>query len=386
MREREDTSYNVKQFIGSESQRIVSLDLIRVIAITSVISMHINEATLSGVARCTAVEFGSLGVPLFAMLTGYLMLDRDYSSRECIMRFIKCNLVPLFIALEAWNIIWAIMGHVTGTPIPLTQTVRIALFLGDFGGGFWYLPMVFGLYLGIPLISRALKWLTSREVRPYTVIFGCVLVYFGVVIPTVVEICPIFGWPISIKASLEFGVFGVNDELGRSLWPLYLVAGYVVRRKCHTGGSKPVICSLILFSLSFIGLICMRSQAYAAGVNFNPSNYANALLLVSSISLIVFFVSIEDAASRLPSIVKRILQTVSESSFGVYMIHFTVLGRLLTDVPWLQNFGPASFFMLGGSVLLVSLVIVIFVSFIPVLNRYLLLRKPRRAIPRQFRG
>lgn len=361
--------------IATPTRRLVSLDLARSIAIASVISMHINEATLTGLARSAAVSFGSLGVPIFAALTGYLMLDRDYRSAAGIKRFVKSSLLPMLVALEVWNGLWSVLGAVTGSPIPVEQTVKVALFLGDFSGGFWYVPMIFGVYLGLPLLANLLSYLSDPARRTYALIVAAAIAYFAIVIPTVTEVSAILGHPVGIRASLEFGVFGPNDELGRSLWPLYLAAGYRLKR-ARPHGVRWVLPAIAVCCASFALLCMMRSRAFDAGVGFNPSNYANGLVAVCSISLLTFLVSLEDLLAKLPRVLTGFVAIISRCSFGIYMIHFTVLGQILSHLPWALDKGCVSFLALEASVLALSAIPIAILSLIPGINRYVLLVKP----------
>lgn len=56
------------------------------------------------------------------------MLDRHYDS-EYLQRFLKRNLLPMFVALEVWNIIWYILGLLLNSPSTIQYSVKVALFM-----------------------------------------------------------------------------------------------------------------------------------------------------------------------------------------------------------------------------------------------------------------
>ena len=58
----------------------MSLDVLRTIAIVAVLVCHGSKTGLIAPFSALLLAVGQLGVPLFALLTGYLMLGRDYSS------------------------------------------------------------------------------------------------------------------------------------------------------------------------------------------------------------------------------------------------------------------------------------------------------------------
>ena len=75
-----------------KKKRILFIDHIRALAILMVIMCHVIDVNclfwlgyqeMSGVRQIilyTLLIFGRCGVPLFLMITGYLLLDRDYSQ------------------------------------------------------------------------------------------------------------------------------------------------------------------------------------------------------------------------------------------------------------------------------------------------------------------
>ena len=82
-----------------KKQRIVELDLIRCIAILFVVVTHSRTTFFSPEINRGPFIFyemiGVLGVPLFVMLTGYLMLDRSYKDTEQVNAYVSRSLLPV---------------------------------------------------------------------------------------------------------------------------------------------------------------------------------------------------------------------------------------------------------------------------------------------------
>ena len=117
-----------------ERKRILWLDYARCFAIICVVFIHsveriyveydaheiANLAASSLWFRNIAFAIGRLGVPLFLAISGYLLLDRDYSSADKIFKFYKHNLLPITanlilkclfaICFSLKRIKWAICG------------------------------------------------------------------------------------------------------------------------------------------------------------------------------------------------------------------------------------------------------------------------------------
>lgn len=76
-----------------EHKRIVSLDILRTIAILDVLLVHCTESVypmnnptllsysiLSQFLAISLFTLGRLGVPIFFFISGYLLLDKDYKN------------------------------------------------------------------------------------------------------------------------------------------------------------------------------------------------------------------------------------------------------------------------------------------------------------------
>lgn len=140
------------------------------------------------------------------------MLDRDYDG-PYLVKYLKRNLLPLVVSFELWNILyWALGKVISGNPdaINFSQMVKIAFFMDDTGSSMWYMPMIIGLYLGIPIISMLLKRVTATEQRVYAVILLLLLIYFGTAIPTLQQLNNSFTLDINIHNVLQMNIFGAS--------------------------------------------------------------------------------------------------------------------------------------------------------------------------------
>lgn len=95
-------------------KRNISLDIFRICAIFFVIMAHVFEdaynlpdlshlslSNLDAWSVYLGFTIGRLGVPIFLMLTGYFLVDRDWTDDK-IKRFYRNNLMRLFITWEVW--------------------------------------------------------------------------------------------------------------------------------------------------------------------------------------------------------------------------------------------------------------------------------------------
>lgn len=82
--------------MNTANKRVDWIDLARALAILFVVLCHSSEAIYSfdmkyvaslslqsRIFEFTSFTIGRLGVPLFLMISGYLLLDRDYTDQKC---------------------------------------------------------------------------------------------------------------------------------------------------------------------------------------------------------------------------------------------------------------------------------------------------------------
>ena len=153
--------------------RIYSLDIIRSIAIVMVLLNHAVESCFNINDYETAISInswnqsliiflftiGRLGVPLFLMLTGYLLLHRDYDAPGSIKHFWIHNLLSIVITWEIWLVFYNIfLSWLNNTPFDWILWGRQALFVNKLQMYHsWYLPMIIGVYIFIPFLAKGIK-------------------------------------------------------------------------------------------------------------------------------------------------------------------------------------------------------------------------------------
>lgn len=355
-------------------KRDAALDCIRVVAILSVIVVHIAPSTVPIPQLAVFQEIGSLGVPLFVILTGYLMVDRDYNS-DYLLRFIQRNLLPMFICLELWNVIWYILDRIFDSTEPARYYLKIALFLQVPKGPFWFLPMIFGLYLGIPLTSYLLHHFLAMKSHAYLyILMGCLLLT-GTLIPTTNYVRMIMSGRSGLSSVLEMNIFGVN-AWGGSVWMLYLLIGFGIQHfSSQLDKRLSTPWCLTGFVFSFFALLLFHLWARSRRVD-ESFFYTNVLVIVCSTFLFLALHKLNGLLTGLPRL-SYCLARVSKLSFGVYMLHFWIF-RALSSMAhsWFGlDTGYFLFVVLVFVCYLGSLVSVWVLSYIPLFRKWLLLMK-----------
>lgn len=217
------------------SKRVQWIDAARALGAVFVILCHCTEiiypiykldtayvASLNLFSRIFAFSAFTLwrfGVPLFLMITGWLLLDRQYDSKS-VIHFWKGSCLRLFLCTEIWIIIYDIISALLGShKLSVGFLVERMLFVRQSPmNHIWYMPMILGMYFFLPLIANALHSVDVSKLK-YIVMIFTIYAFF---IPTVnIVIRSMDGKPLSSLFSMGFsgGTYGI-----------YIIAGYLIKK------------------------------------------------------------------------------------------------------------------------------------------------------------
>ena len=162
----------------SLNSRNINLDLARSFAICSIVLCHCTEftyqltqeswstsSTLSQYVRTILFTLGRLGVPIFLMLSGFLLLQRHkMNNSDDYKVFIKRKWFPLLICSQVLIIIYYIYNLFFNVEIWSFKNLisQLMFFSLPRVPHWWYIPMIIGIYLLIPLIKYLNDKLSSK--------------------------------------------------------------------------------------------------------------------------------------------------------------------------------------------------------------------------------
>ena len=144
-----------------------SLDLIRCIAIILVICIHsmgmlktaINplEINTNHIIYAFLSSITEMGVPLFVMLSGALLLKKEENPRSFLKKRLKRIMIPFFI----WSIIiFSLDKFVTHQSLSIMDFIQKFLTHG-IHGTYWYIYMLLGLYLLTPILQKVFNKIST---------------------------------------------------------------------------------------------------------------------------------------------------------------------------------------------------------------------------------
>ncbi len=320
---------------------IAWIDLLRIIACLLVIISHSCDFFVGKFDQSpdfySGVAWGSLVrpcVPLFVMISGVLLLPIRVDTGVFYARRMKRIIIPLVF----WSIVLPILFYlylsVVKTTTPnidmeahtLGATVKkLYTFIFNFNYDtipFWYLYMLIGIYLFIPIISAWLTQASQRDIRRFILIW-----IVSLFIPYIQLLAPFLGYT---------GNYGNMGLLGVCDWNPYgtfyyfsgfigyiVLAYYLVRYPLNWSWNKTLGITIPVFLTGYLitlfGFLFMQEHY--------PANYAyleivwyfsGANVFLMTISLFIIFQKIRIGESAL-------LSRTASLTFGVYLCHFVIV-------------------------------------------------------------
>lgn len=99
------------------------------------------------------------GVPLFVMLSGYLLLGKDYPLPD----FLKRRFSRVVIPAVFWMLIYSLYGYLAnGSPATIGETLR-GIVTGPVHYHLWFIYLIIGLYLIYPILRGWVRHATEQE-------------------------------------------------------------------------------------------------------------------------------------------------------------------------------------------------------------------------------
>lgn len=342
------------------ASRIVCLDYLRVLATFAVIVVHISAqnwvATAANTFAWQTFNFYdgivSWSVPMFVMISGAVFLSREFEIKTIFSKYI----LRLVTAFLCWGGLYAlILGG--GKKQILLNTIH-----GHYH--MWFIPMIIGLYLCIPMIKRIAD---SETVTKYFLAVAFVITFF---LPQIVQMTNDFGGETAKELIAAFDVNLKNMNCHFVLgYTCYFIAGFYLSK---TDLSKKVRRTIYLFGVAGFtstvllnAFLAIKTQA-PAGVY-----YSNFTVNVLAECLAVFVWM----KYHFPNVkaLNAIMSKLSKYSFGAYLVHILIIEQLnnLWGLNSLSFCPIVSVPVISIVVFILSFAISGFIHQIPILKKYI---------------
>lgn len=295
-------------------------------------------------------------VPIFVMISGALFLKRSISIRIIFKKYI-------FRIITAY-IFWSALYSSLGLYINGTFSFKEAI-LHFFNGHYhlWFLYMIIGLYLVIPLCKSIIA---DFKLIKYFLILSFL---FAFLIPFFIEVGRYAFESVSYLLENSINLLFLKMPLG---FVGYFILGYYLN---YIEISKKKEIVIYLFGV-LGGIVAVVGTSIVAKNTNKPleiliQNFSPNILMLS----VALFVFAKQHLNRLSvdRKIKAIIAKLSKYSFGVYLSHALVLNIILRvfDYQVLFNNLILSTLFISIIVFIVSYIISFVFSHIPVINKYI---------------
>lgn len=328
----------------NEKENVGWIDLLRVVACLLVVFSHSCDPFVAHfdtnremfVTGVFAGSFVRPCVPLFAMMTAVLLLP--IRPGTTVNEFYKKRIGRIIKPLVFWSLALPLMAFCYFTVISpnttnpqlsvgdyttATLVQRLYTFLFNFNFDttpLWYLYMLIGLYLIMPIISSWLAQSSQKEIKTVLYIWGATLF-----LPYIKMVAPMLGYA---------GNYGHTGLLGECDWNVYgtfyyvsgfigylILAYYLKRYPLGWSWKKMALICLPMFAVGYT----VTSVGYIITNNYFPGNYAYLEILWYFTGINVFMMTfpIFVAVQKLNVKSRKWLSQAAKLTFGVYLCHFT---------------------------------------------------------------
>jgi len=297
------------------------VDFIRVTAVYLVILAHVSGqltniwGQISEDQWIIADIYGGIArasVPLFFMISGYLLLPRSENLRDFYAKRVTKVLIPLVV----WSLIylgWYCGGHPNACTPSLIQDL---LLVQGTSYHLWFLYSLLSIYLVLPVLRLMIRPDTDQKLLWYLIILWLIFK------PTLTIANRFWNFRINISAPLATG-FVCYFLLG------YLLGGIALSR-------LKIILSIVMWSFSTLVTIVgtylfTKSSGIYDGFFYD---FVSLNVILASGAAFILLRWISEAPIFASPQVHMLTRSLATGAFGIYLIHVIVIEVLSFGIPF----------------------------------------------------
>lgn len=293
--------------MGKEKNKIVYLEILRIIAILGVFFNHTETAGIHHYLETTnmvnywfGIYLASVAqycIPLFFMITGALLLKRDETITQ-VYRYRVLKIAIVIVLVVILQSIWNFRGNLTSLNFRIYLQY---LYTGGASVPHWFLYTYLSLMMVLPFLQRLAKVIENKSWFLYIFVSWEVLNSFL----RIVEFHT--GWG---RSQLALPMFG-----SCIVW--CLMGYFIENRSDDLFYNKKNI-----FLLLFISVVLTAESMHVNYLSLEKSHYIAHGDVFASVYAFVMFVIVRYICHQheLPNLLKRIICFAGAGVFGSYLI------------------------------------------------------------------
>ncbi len=255
-------------------------------------------------------------VPIFFVLTGILVLRYPNDLRKSIKKALRL--------LASWAITAAFFSclkmYQGDTGISVYRVIVDSI--ANPNAHLWFLPVMIGIYLLIPVISQICK--EEKIIKYYLILWAGVFILKDTMVSMATFTGKIFhfNYEVLIKLFETFSISDVYSYTGYVVLGYYLY--YIFEKKIHIS----VLISGLLLSIIIPCWLNCKSVAMLGERLINVWQYTSVWAVVETCCITLIFKDYVSKWKCKNETVRRMIRYASASTFFVYLIHPAFTGRL----------------------------------------------------------
>jgi surface polysaccharide O-acyltransferase-like enzyme len=351
---------NKRREKNQKMKRSTGIDLIKTIAIFSIVMIHVSAQYLVVYGAVGTWQFDAsvvwrclcgAGVPLFLMCSGALMLRPE--KELTVKRLYSHNILRLVIAMLVWamayKLWWLYFGGALNAANIVNAFKEVLLFNQEFH--LYYIHIMLLVYFFLPVTRSFVKNATEKEMRYFLLVWFL----FGILYPTVKPY-----WPFNLVGDIpsQWSMVMSYSAIG------YGVLGYYINRNRFSVKTGMLLAVIGYAAVLLPTLLVTRANGVLFQGCLDGMTFGMCLLSAG-----IFILCLHAGEGLKKG--KGFVAYMSRASFCIYLCHMFVMYTL-------QNLGaftvvtPAvSIPLLTAATVAVGTAVYWVISHIPVLNRWI---------------
>jgi len=299
----------------NKPQQLDWINNLRIVAMFLVVILHTTSPMLMAYGKVPdnywliADFYNALarfGVPVFVMITGALLLGRDYEPGDFLKRRLW-RIIPPFLFWSLVYVAYAWYDEDIAFTNDVWLNVKIVLHQLKFGASYhlWYVYMLIGLYFIIPILSKFVRNASEKLIVYFILLWLIVM---------------LISQPYLVRYNPQIDLHYISGYIG------YLVLGYYLATKQFPAWLNARWFGLI-FLLSLIVIVagtyitCISTKGLTT-LFYEP--ISPMIVLLSGSIFMVFRLS----AVRLSPKIKKFTNFAGAYTYGIYLSHAFILNIL----------------------------------------------------------
>ncbi len=250
-------------------------------------------------------------VPCFVMVTGALLLDpkRELSLEKILKKYLMRIVIALVVCVFLFRLIDAWMDQ-EGFHFYLIIEAAKELIQAASWSHLWYLYLLIGLYLILPIFRAVTKACSKKEIQYLLLLFFL----FQSILPL------LNGWNAQIGFYIHFS----------TIYPFYLLLGYALNEEIIKVSKGQSLGLLGISTALLVGLTIYRQSNGLAALDA-LWGYSSFLVIMQALGVYGTFRAIGSFPSNL---LLKGLYHLDSFSFGIYLFHLIFVRGILKVLHW----------------------------------------------------